>query len=124
MAVLDLDFPTASFPANASIDADCDTTVEAVTTSSTDIHTVEIDNTLNEAAEDVWLHIFNSTSTVTVGTTPPDASFPCRGGKRITYASIDGWTLDTGVQVLCKTAGGTAGTTSPTNNVKVTIVYA
>ena len=123
MAVLALDFPSASFPSSATLDADCDTTVETVSGSSLVIHSIEIDNTLNAASEDVWLCLFNTTGSVTVGTTAPDMALPCEGGKRVTFASTTGFTMNTGLKIACKTTGGTAGTTSPTNDVKVRILY-
>ena len=124
MALLALDFPTASFPPSAALDADCDTTVETVAGSGVTVHAIDIDNTLNTSTHDVWLHMFNTTGSVTVGTTAPDSSLPCRGGERITYSSVDGWAFATGLKVCCKTAGGTAGTTAPTSDVKVRILYA
>lgn len=82
---------------------------------------VSVDNSQNNVA--VYLKIYNATAP-TVGTTAPEWVFKCPAGAKRTQAfgtRATGRTLATGLSFAVVTAGGTAGTTGPTNPVGVQI---
>jgi len=86
----------------------------------------KIDNTANAAATS-YACFYNSLNP-TVGTTAPDIVIPVVGGATVSVAmyrsSTPSVAFGTGMSIACKTAGGTAGTTSPTSDVVLTAVGA
>jgi len=94
----------------------------AVTTASTIIYLLDLDNTAN-AAEDNYVKIYNTAGAVTVGTTVPDDVIEVRQGTRLVVSFPQGKTLETGVAIATVTAGGTAGTTSPGSAFIVRLAY-
>ena len=104
---------TDTVSANASV---------AVTTASTIIYMLDLDNTAN-GAEDNYVKLYNTAGAVTVGTTVPDHVFEVRQGIRLVIVIPQGMTLQTGVAVSTVTAGGTGGTTSPGSAFVVRIAY-
>ena len=105
-------------------DTDCNATSEAnVNSGAATIYGIRIDNRANPSTV-VFLKLWDATAP-TVGTTAPDAVFPCGGGKVFTALCTDGDAFGTGLSFACVTdGGGTAGTTSPTNDVIVRMVIA
>jgi hypothetical protein len=103
-------------------------TVDAVKGSSTALYQVVIDNSANAGAA-AYVKLYNLASgSVTVGTTVPDEVIFVPGGAIVTQPyftkAAPGKTFATALTAACVTAGGTAGTTPPTNPVIVNIVYA
>jgi len=77
-----------------------------------------IDNTANES--DVWLKLYDALiANVTVGSTVPTVIWRCPAGKIEPRTCPEGVAFATGITAACLSAGGTAGTTSPTNPVHV-----
>jgi len=110
--------------ASALLFTDTDQANSAVSVkgSSATIYEIEIDNTLN-AAQDNYVKFYNTAGAVTVGTTVPDMIIEVRQGVKRTIVIPDGFVFETGLAVATVTAGGTGGTTSPTSDVTVKIVY-
>lgn len=101
------------------IDTDLDASAETVPT-STILYALEADNSAN--TDDVFIKIYNASPTV--GTTDPYFVFKIPGGEVLTFGfsgGVEGHTL-TAIFLACVTEAGTAGTTSPTNDVKVTLL--
>lgn len=104
------------------IDTDCANAAVAVKASSGIIYELEIDNTGNAAAS--YVKIWNTAAgSVTVGTTAPDYIFMVPASVKRSIVIPDGLTLGTAIAVACVTGAGTAGSTSPTSDVTVKIVY-
>jgi hypothetical protein len=107
-------------------DTDADATSESnVTGAAATISLIEVDNTAN-ASTTVFLKLYNSAAP-TIGTTAPDIVIPAGGGQivRAALASATAISFATGLSFACVTnGGGTAGTTSPVNDVAVAIVAA
>ena len=98
----------------------------ATTTASALLLGIEVDNRGN--ADDVYLKIYDSEAP-TVGTTVPVIVVKCPGGSRRKqiYGGADGaagggYVFSAGISFACVTDPGTAGTTSPTNAVPVTLI--
>lgn len=85
------------------------------------ISMIQVDNTANGAAS--YVKLYNTAGAVTVGTTVPDDVILVPASTRIELVIPAGKTLGTGIQVATVTAGGTAGTTSPSSAVIVRIAY-
>jgi len=101
--------------------------LDAVKASSALVYSVLVDNTLNAGAAS-YVKLFNVASgSVTLGTTAPDEVIFVPGGRKVTVLYYDaanpGKTFGTALTAACVTTGGTAGTTSPTSSVPVTINY-
>lgn len=96
--------------------------IVVVQASSTVVHSIEIDNTVN-AAQAVYVKIFNSAGSPTLGTTAPDEIIYAPANVKFSHVIPGGKTFGTGLQVATVTAGGTAGTTAPGTAVPVKIVY-
>ena len=80
------------------------------------IFKVEIDNTNNSVP--VFVKAWDTTGSVTVGTTANDFGFKCPASVLRVYSCPNGAAFANGLKVACVTdGGGTAGTTSPTNDV-------
>jgi hypothetical protein len=103
-------------------DTDNGATVIAVVAAAATVYELELDNTAN-AAQDNYVKIYNSAGAVTVGTTVPDYVFEIPQGTKRSIVIPDGLSLTLGLQVATLTAGGTAGTTGPTSDFVVKMVY-
>jgi len=83
---------------------------------------LEADNSQN--TDDSYLKLWNIATVPSVGSSVPDWVFRIKGGEKLLLqfdSDGTGVAMSTGVALACVTAGGTAGTTSPTNNVLVTL---
>lgn len=78
----------------------------------------EIDNTANTSA--VYFKVYDAASP-TVGTTAPHWCIRVPASTKLPWPSVngDGHTFSAKMNMACVTTAGTAGTTSPTNPVKV-----
>ena len=101
-------------------------TVEGIKASSTRLYSLVIDNSLNNAATYVKLYNVASGSVV-LGTTAPDEIIYVPASAIITvpyYTSANpGKVFGTALSAAAVTAGGTAGTTSPSSACVVTANY-
>lgn len=100
---------------------------DAVKASSTLVYWVQVDNSANGSASYVKLYNLAAGS-VTVGTTVPDQTLFLPANARQTFlfnagTANPGLTFGTALSACCVTAGGTAGTSSPSSSVIVTIAY-
>lgn len=87
------------------------------------IDMIQVDNRANTGAA-TFLKLWDAASgSVTVGTTAPDWIFKIAAGANPTIAIPGGMAFGTALTAACLTAGGTAGTTGPTSDVPVKIVY-
>lgn len=103
-------------------DTDVDgTSVDSVLTAATTIYMVKVDNTLNSAAS--YFKMYNNAAP-TVGTTAPDVIIPVPAYKTATLVVPEGMAFATDLSYACVTTAGTAGTTDPTNAVKLEMVIA
>jgi len=93
-----------------------------VKASSGTLYAIHIDNSLNAAA--TYLKLYDSAGAIVVGTSVPDFVLmaPAAFVGNI-LISTNGIVFAAGLQEASVTAGGTAGTTSPTSNTVVSIVY-
>lgn len=115
---------TLGYPAGTNLftETALGNTALTVKGSSATVNMVDIDNTANAATS--FVKLYNSAGAVTVGTTVPDEVYQIPASTRIALLFTSGKVFGTGLQAACVTAGGTAGTTSPTSAVIVRIVYA
>lgn len=115
---------TLGYPAGTNLftETSLANTALVVKASSATLHLAVIDNTANGAAS--YVKVYNSAGAVTVGTTVPDDVWLVPASSTRTFYNVGGTVFGTGLQVACVTAGGTAGTTSPTSAVVARIVYA
>lgn len=110
----------ADLAASLFVDADFDATAEVVKASSAVLYAIEIDNSANTVAS--YAKFWNATS-ATVGTTAPDMVLKVPAGESLTVMFPGGLTFGTGLTVACTTAGGTAGTGAPANDVSLELAY-
>ena len=82
------------------------------------LYMLQLDNTANSAAS--YFKLCNATS-ATVGTTVPDLVIMIPASTKRTGIFPEGIAFSAGFTAFCVTAGGTAGTTSPSSAV---VVYA
>lgn len=89
------------------------------------LYSIEFDNT-NNGSQVVYLKLYDSSSTITAGTSAPDYQFRAAGGARIMIQLPTGIEFKNGLSFLCSTTAGTAGdiTTDPTSAVLVNLVVA
>ena len=95
-------------------------TAVVVKASSTVLYEIELDNTANAAIS--YTKLFN-TGTVSVGSTVPDTVLMIPASAKITLVFPNGVTFPTALSECTTTAGGTAGSTSPSSAVAVKMVY-
>mgnify|MGYP003676316835 FL=1 len=124
MAILTSTFGTASV-SKLYRDADADNTVEEVSTSAITIQQVMINNSAN-AAEDVWLHMWNLGSAPTFGTAGAHTILYCPRASVKHYVFPATLIFGTGLYIACtKTAGNVTWTeANPTSAVAVAIYTA
>ena len=122
MAVTSIDIATPSGLKKFK-DTDCTGTKVAVDTSSGNIHAIIIDNTAN-AGEATYLKLWDAASgDVTVGTTAPDWVFKVPASTKVTLVFQAALAYATALTAACVTTAGTAGTTNPTSDVVIEILF-
>ena len=95
-----------------------DDTVFVISATGLTLFGLTIDNTANTAA--TYVKVYFTNAAVTLGTTDPDFVLRVPASKRRDFVLGDGIGIPaTGVSMnfAAVTAGGTAGTTAPTNSV-------
>ena len=103
-------------------DSDSIATIAGVTSNSATIYCIDVDNSSNAAT--TYTKLWNLASgSVTVGTTAPDMIILTPASTRLNIPIPKGVVFGAGLSVASVTAGGTAGTTSPTSDVVVRILY-
>jgi len=100
---------------------------DGVKASSAVLYSVIVDNSLNGGAAS-YVKLYNLASgSVTVGVTAPDVIIYVPAGAIISVpfytGAAAGLTFGTALSACCVTAGGTAGASSPSSSVTVTINY-
>ena len=91
-----------------------------ITNATGSVYMVDIDNTAN-AGQAVYVKLYDNASP-TVGTTAPDIVCLATQGIRRQYVMPEGVAFGTAISMCCVTAGGTAGTTSPSSAVIVRLL--
>ena len=97
------------------------TTAGTVSASAGTVYQVQVDNRNNDVA--VWTKLYDNATPV-IGTTDPELLVKCRAGKRTTvsYGRLGVGNFGTAItEATVSDSGGTAGTTAPTNAVKVKV---
>ena len=102
-----------------------DTSVNAtaqdnVTGAASTVLSVEIDNTANTGTM-VFFKMYDSAN-ATVGTTAPVFVLPVQGGKKLVYATSDGFVFSSAVSYGCTTGAGNADTTAPSQAVSLLLI--
>jgi len=118
-----LSVSTQAGPVAAKLVLDTDADEQAknnVTNTTGDIYLIDVDNTSN-GAQAVYLKLYDAL-VCSPGTTEPDMIIPITAGNREVLSFVEGKAFSTGISYCCVTAGGTSGTTGPTNAVTVRIV--
>jgi hypothetical protein len=100
---------------------------DGVKSSSAVLYSILIDNSANGGAAS-YVKLYNLASgSVTVGTTAPDEIIYVPAGAIINHffytGAVPGKTFGTALSACCVTAGGTAGSSSPSSAVKVTLNF-
>ena len=98
---------------------------QVVKGSSASVYQVEVDNTANTGAAS-YVKMYNiAAASVTVGTSVPLAVFPAPAGAKVSYTFpvSKGASFGSAVSWACVTAGGTAGTSAPSNSVIVRALF-
>ena len=100
---------------------------DAVKASSAVLYSVIVDNSANGGAAS-YVKLYNVASgSVTVGVTAPDVIIYVPAGAIVSVpfytSAAAGLTFGTALSACCVTTGGTAGSTSPSSSVVVTINY-
>lgn len=85
-------------------DTNLGTTAQVADGSSGAIHQVYIDNTNNDAQ--VYVKGYDTTGSVTVGTTQPDFVFPCAASSIRQFNFTSGIAYANGLKVACETDAG------------------
>ena len=100
-------------------DLDANDTVETYSASGGNIYQVYIDNTNNSGT--VYLKLYETTGSVTVGGDHPSFVFPCAGSVTRQFNFPDGIAYATGLKAACVTSAGTDGNTGPSSDVIVRV---
>ena len=126
MAITQIDVGT---PTNQFIfqDTQMGNAIDGIKSSSALLLSVKIDNSGNSGAAS-YVKLFNLASgSVTPGTTTPDEIIYVPASAVVTHEYFTGAnvgvTFGTALSAFCVTTGGTAGTTSPSNPVIVSVLY-
>ena len=104
-------------------DTDVGATLQKVADGALYIDQIFIDNTNNAAAMYLKFYDVASGGSCTVGTTNPNYLFPVAASDTAQYAMNPGAHFASGIAFACLTEPGTGGTTAPTNDVSVKILY-
>lgn len=110
------------FGANSATETVANNTAAAISTVSSTLYLVEINNTLNTVNSFVKLYNVASGS-VTVGTTDPYVILRVQASTKVTYHFDQGIAFGAAITLACVNSPGTAGTTSPTASVTVEFIY-
>ena len=106
------------------VDTDVDENAQTNTTGAAGkMHLLSIDNTSNSGV--VYVKFYDSSSSVTVGTTAPDYIFRADGSTLHTLVFPEGLTFANGFTHCCVTTAGTAGSgtsVAPGSAVKIRYV--
>lgn len=109
-------------------DLSLDATVKTLASAALVLYGIYVDNSQN--SEDVYVKIWDATS-VTLGTDAPPIVLKVDAGDTFDMTfwgsdsagnHVEGHAFTTGLSIVCVTTGGTGGTTSPTNDVKATLI--
>ena len=103
-------------------ETDGTSTVNTIGAGTLYLDQVRIDNSSN-ANDIVYLKLYDTGSTATVGTTVPDFIFPCPASEVIQFSFEPGGKFTNGIKAAVVLEAGTGGTTSPTNDVPCILVY-
>lgn len=89
------------------------------------LYSIDINNAAN-AGTVVYLKLYDSSASPTVGTTQPDHQLKVAGGARVIAYYPGGVSFTSGLSMNCSTTAGTGGdiTTDPAASVTVTLVVA
>ena len=104
-------------------DSDITATLQKVVDGTFYIDQIRIDNSNNSGAVYLKFYDVASGGSCTVGTSNPEYIFPVNGSSAAEYSMQPGAKFASGIAFACVTAAGTGGTTSPTNDVTVKILY-
>lgn len=96
------------------------TAQDNVTGAASTVLSVEIDNTANTSTT-VYFKMYD-VADATVGTTIPVFVLPVQGGKKLVYATSDGFIFSTAVSYGCVTGAANSDTTSPSSSVPVLLI--
>lgn len=121
MAISQVDFDAPSGLLRYK-NTDSNGTKSGVKGSSGSLYGLVIDNSANAAASYVKLYDAASGS-VTVGTTAPDWIFKVPASTKLTIMLPETIAFGTGLTEATVTAGGTAGTSDPSSDVALTLLY-
>lgn len=102
-------------------DTDTENTAVTLEESPVLIHSLDIDNSANGSPS--YVKLYDSVATIVVGTTVPDYVFMVPASLRMIIESPDGLNFANGCQIATVTAGGTAGSTSPSSAVILAVTY-
>jgi hypothetical protein len=108
--------------ASRAEETDATSTVNTIGSGTLYLDQVSIDNTAN-VNDTVYLKLYDSGSSVTVGTNVPDFIFPCSAGESIHFSMEPGGKFSNGIKAAMVLEAGTAGTTSPTSDTKYSLLY-
>ena len=98
-------------------------TIQKVVSGTLYIDQIRIDNSNNSSASYLKFYDIATGGSATVGTTAPDYIFPVAGSGTIEFCMQPGAYFGSGIAFACVTTPGTTGTTDPTNDVTVKILY-
>lgn len=108
--------------ATLQIDTSAANAAVAVKASSAVLYELELDNTANGAAS--YFKLYNlAAASVVVGTTAPDFIVMVPASVSRTLVIPSGITFGTALSYTGVTAGGTAGSTSPSSALAIKLVY-
>ena len=97
---------------------------EAIKLSATTLYSVSLTNASSSTT--TYLKFYDTAGTVTIGTTVPVFTVPCRpdlSGEALVIGT-GGLAFSNGLQIATVTdGGGTAGTTAPSDALTVTLVF-
>lgn len=115
---------TLSYASGTKIftETDSENTGVAVVAAAATMYLIELDNTANPS-QVVYAKLYDTAGAVTVGTTVPDWVIRVPAGVKRSISFADGFAMANGIVLATVTAGGTGGTTSPTNAVVAKMVY-
>jgi hypothetical protein len=103
-------------------ETDATSTVNTIGSGTVYLDQVRIDNSSN-ANDIVYLKLYDTGSSVTVGTTVPDFIFPCPASEVVQFSFEPGGKFANGIKAAVVLEAGAGGTTSPTNDVPYVLAY-
>ena len=102
---------------------DADNSADTIKASSGTVYTVEINNSNNSANSYIKFYDHASPTVGGGSATVPEMILKCPASTTVTYQFALGIAFATQIKIAGLTAGGTDGTTSPTSNVIVKVIY-